>query len=98
LFDDALFIHPFEEILTADFFEFEINGKVKATQKDQNRANFTLDLLDLSNSTLVSMREQQYLAIIEQLDSGLDIPTFLDSTQAELPKFYSMLRQFFGKI
>ena len=43
------------------------------------------------------MRERQYDVILEDVNNGtLDIDSYLDPAQPELPKFFSMLRQLFG--
>jgi len=96
-FDDALFLHPFEEPDIEVFFEYDINGKIKPSAKNPARANYAIQLLGLDYETLREMRERQYDVILEDLNSGaLDINLYLDPTQPELPKFFSMLRQLFG--
>lgn len=97
-YDDALFLHPFEEPDIEAFFDFDINGKIKATAKDPGKANYTFQLLGLEKETLREMRERQYNLIIQEVNNGLDIATYLDPNQPELPKFYSMLRQLFGLV
>jgi uncharacterized protein (TIGR02646 family) len=95
-YDDALFLHPFEEPDIEAFFEFDVNGKIKPTAKDPLKALYTFQLLGLDKETLREMRERQYDTIIQEVNNGLDIAAYLDPNQPELPKFYSMLRQLFG--
>jgi uncharacterized protein (TIGR02646 family) len=95
-YDEMLFLHPFETLDIEDYFNYTINGEIKATIKDVNRANYTIKTLQLDNAILNAMREEQYLIISEEtLNNDLDIATYLDENQIELPKFYSMLKQLF---
>lgn len=97
LFDDTLFLHPFENQDIEDYFEYDINGKIKPSAKSPAEARFTIGLLKLDHPTLDYMREQQYLMLIEEeTTNGLDIADYLDETQPQLPKFISMLKQLFA--
>lgn len=95
-FDDTRFLHPIEESDIEAFFEYNINGEVKASVKDIAKANYTIGLLGLDKETLREMREIQYQYMIELQNNGADMSVELDPTQPELPKFFSMLRQLFG--
>lgn len=95
-YNDTLFLHPFETPDIEDYFEYTINGEITASVKDTNRANYTIQTLQLDSSKLNDMREEQYLIVLEEmLNNGLDIALYLNETQTELPKFHSMLKQFF---
>lgn len=95
-FDDTLFLHPFENQDIEDYFEYDINGKIKPSAKSPAPAQFTIDLLKLDHPTLDYMREQQYLLLIDEEANGLDMADYLDETQPVLPKFISMLKQLFA--
>lgn len=96
-FDDALFLHPFEETALETFFEYDLNGQIQPSLKAPVKARYTIQLLGLDTETLREMRERQYDVVLEDVNNGtLDITAYLDPNQAELPKFFSMLRQLFG--
>jgi uncharacterized protein (TIGR02646 family) len=96
VYDETLFLHPFESPDIEDYFYYTINGEIKSTAKDVNRANYTIKTLQLNNTLLKAMREEQYLIISEEtINNGLDITAYLEENQTELPKFYSMLKQLF---
>ena len=89
-------MHPFETPDIEDYFNYTINGEITASVKDVNRATYTIQTLHLDSSTLNDMREEQYLIVLEEmLNNDLDLTLYLDENQTELPKFYSMLKQFF---
>jgi uncharacterized protein (TIGR02646 family) len=95
-YDNALFLHPFETPDIEDYFNYTINGEIKASVKDANRANYTIQTLHLDSPKLNDMREEQYLIVLEEmLNNDLDMALYLDENQTELPKFHSMLKQFF---
>ncbi len=94
--DDSLFLHPFELIDVEEYFDYDVNGRITPSGKDPIKAGYTINLLKLNHPDLDSMREQQYLNIINEVNNnGLDIEDFLDPNYPELPKFYSMLKQLF---
>ena len=94
--DDALFLHPFEIADIEDYFSYDLNGGITPSVKNPIRAQYTIDLLKLNHNDLQDMRERQYQVILEDvMNNGLDIEEYLDLTQPELPKFYSMLKQLF---
>lgn len=95
-FDSDLHLHPFELLDIEDFFEYKINGEINASDKAPERANYMIDLLQLGHQKLTDARLRQRLLIAQKIRQGLDIDAYLDPTQPELPKFYSMLRQLFG--
>lgn len=95
-FDDTLFLHPFEEPNIESFFVFDVNGKIKSSGKDPARSDYSINILGLNHEKLQSMRERYYNLILDEIaNGGLDIADFLDASQVVLPKFYSMLKQFF---
>jgi uncharacterized protein (TIGR02646 family) len=94
-YDETLFLHPFETPDIEDYFEYTINGEIKATSKNASKANYTIQMLKLDSETLNDMRERQYLIVIEELQNGLDMANYLDENQIALPKFHSMLKYFF---
>ena len=95
-FNEALHLHPFEKKDIEDFFVYNINGEIKASAKDPERADYMIELLQLDHQKLTDMRQRQRLLIAKKIGEGLDIDAYLDPTQPELPKFFSMLRQLFG--
>lgn len=97
LYDETLFLHPFEEVRVAECFEYDLNGKIRPSSILPGAANYTIATLGLDKPVLEEARVEQYLLIIEEVsNNGLDIHQYLDSSQAQLPKFYSMLKQMFG--
>ncbi len=98
-FDDVLFLHPCERLDIETCFEYDIEGHILPTSIAQDQAEYTLRLLSLDNSKLQDMRVEQYNLVLELTSKGeLDIYEYLDPNQTELPKFYSMLKQFFSII
>ncbi len=96
-FDDALFLHPFELPDIESFFEFDVNCQISSLGKEPSKSDYTIQLLSLGKETLREMRERQYLLILDEEQMGrLDVDAYLEPSQAELPKFFSMLRQLFG--
>jgi hypothetical protein len=55
-----------------------------------------IGLLQLDHPNLTDMRLRQRLLIAQKIRQGLDIENYLDPSQPELPKFFSMLRQLLG--
>jgi uncharacterized protein (TIGR02646 family) len=94
-YDETLFLHPFETPDIESYFQYTINGEIKATSKDAVRANYTIQILKLDSQTLTKMRERQYLVMIDALENGLDMMNYLDENQVALPKFHSMLKYLF---
>jgi uncharacterized protein (TIGR02646 family) len=95
-YEETLFLNPTETLDIENCFEYTINGEIKATNKDVNRANYTIRTLHLDSQKLIDMREEQYLIISEEtLTNGLNIVDYLDENQKELPQFHSMLKQLF---
>lgn len=39
IFDDTLFLHPFEEMDIEDFFEYDLNGEIGPSAKDPGKTN-----------------------------------------------------------
>lgn len=95
-FDDTLHLHPFEQVDIEDFFEYDILGGIKASPKDPEKAHYMIELFQLNHEKLRDMRLRQRLLVVQKVNHGLDIEAYLDPTQPELPKFFSMLRQLFG--
>lgn len=50
-----------------------------------------IKILDLNNETLVDMRRENYIKIIENHKNKID--EFLDEDEEILPSFFSMLKQ-----
>ncbi len=95
-FNEVLHLHPFEKPDIEDFFEYNIKGEIKASTKDPEKAEYMIELLQLDHQKLSDMRQRQRLLVAQKISQGLDIDTYLDPSQPELPKFFSMLRQLFG--
>lgn len=96
-YSETLFLHPFEALHVEQCFEYDINGKIRASTILAGPAAYTIATLGLDKSVLEAARAEQYLLIIEEVNNnGLDIDQYLDLRQAQLPKFYSMLKQLFG--
>lgn len=68
--DEALFLHPFEESEIEQFFEYDSIGAIKPTAKSQAKAAYTIELLQLNNSTLKVLREENYLALLNLQTNG----------------------------
>lgn len=99
IYDDTLFLHPFEITDIEDYFEYDINGKIlpSTTYRDPlKKAEYTIATLNLNELALETARQEQYNLLIEEVKNGLDIENYLDASQPQLPKFYSMLRELFG--
>lgn len=95
-FNEAFHLHPFEKPDIEDFFEYNLKGEIKASAKDPEKAEYMIGLHQLDHQKLTDMRQRQRLLIAQKIRQGLDIDTYLDPTQPELPKFFSMLRKLFG--
>jgi uncharacterized protein (TIGR02646 family) len=95
-YNESLFLHPVENQEIEDFFTYNIQGQIQSSEKDDNMANFMISLLNLNHPTLVYMREQLYLLIVQEVAvNQLDISDYLDENYLQLPSFYSMLKQLF---
>ncbi len=95
-YDDLLFLLPAEMTDIESYFTYNIQGKIESSGKDDNKANYMIQLLHLDNTILEDMRSEQYLLVIEEFtNNNLDIEDYLATNQTQFPAFHSMLQQLF---
>jgi uncharacterized protein (TIGR02646 family) len=88
-----LFINPLEDAATADYFIFEedlIQMRIKPSLKDNDKAQYTIDLLQLNYNELAAWRLELYQTLLE--DETLNIDEYL----ADFPPFYTMIKYLWG--
>jgi uncharacterized protein (TIGR02646 family) len=108
-YDPLLFISP-SEPNCQDYFWYRQNGEViphpNLTQSQQERARYTIDLLNLNNLRLVRRRriliEETIIEIDKLLDDLEALHHFADCdlslTNNRLQAFHSVRLQYFGRI
>lgn len=94
-YDKNLFLNPIEVEDIEKYFSYKINGEIqisdKLEKKEEKKADYMIKILDLNNETLVDMRRENYIKIIENHKNKID--EFLDEDEEILPSFFSMLKQ-----
>ncbi len=86
-YDENKFLNPIELPDIENYFEYDIEGKIHPTSKDNakaQKAQYMIDILHLDHGTLNDMRKEAYLFSIDS-----EYP----QTPEVLPPFYSMLKQ-----
>lgn len=102
IFDDELFLHPFEIDDIESYFEYNIEGHIKPNKNkspnDQKKATYMIDLIGLNNPELVNGRQESYLSLIDiQERQGIeDVHILLDANNNTYLSFYPMLKALFG--
>lgn len=94
----------------ARFFAYLSDGRIVPSQAlsvvEQNRAQYTIDLLNLNSSYLVTLRRQWWAELedlfTEHANKGWSLPDWaqieLLPINGKLNSFFTLTRQFFGKI
>ena len=88
--DINLFINPLKVLETQKYFTYDINGKILPSNKNREKAKYTIDLLNLNHPDLVAWRLEVYNTLLE--DTELDITSHLTT----FPTFYSMVKNLWG--
>ncbi|MCB1158644.1 MAG: TIGR02646 family protein [Leptospiraceae bacterium] len=101
MFNSNLFLNPVEVRDIEDYFTFDIDGNIKPNRNrsaiEIEKARYMIELLDLQNPNLKSMRAEQYTIFIEEELAGVNVRAILKPDRFVLPGFYTMLKQFFGE-
>ncbi|MFZ2726542.1 MAG: retron system putative HNH endonuclease [Methylococcaceae bacterium] len=100
-YDETLFLHPHEITDIEDYFEYDTEGKIFAKDKNEfakdrnEKAQYMIEIaLNLNHRDLQNMRKIQ-LDIYAERDLFEVIEELNDIDVSRLPKFYSMLKQFY---
>ena len=88
--DIGLFINPLKDLETHKYFNFDINGQIIPSDKNPEKAEYTINLLNLNHDDLVAWRLEVYNTLLE--DTELDITAYL----LTFPTFYSMIKNLWG--
>lgn len=98
-FDDALFLNPLIERDIEQYFDYNVDMYIVPnadySNEQQEKANFTIQLLGLQHDTLCQMRQVQYDIMLEKYQAGVDMMEELSDEYDVLPAFYSMLKNKF---
>ncbi len=98
-YDENQFLNPIEQPEIADYFEYDIEGRIFANHLrsniDQQKANYMIKILALDHRELNRLRESSYSQLIQENDS--DIKELLNPNYPLLPAFYTMLNFLFIK-
>lgn len=97
-YNEDKFLNPIELADIEDYFEYNvITGEIIASNKNLERADYMIGILNLNNTVLTNMRKEKYDEVRNDVDNSKisDIHDFLDPNYDELPPFYSMLKAAF---
>ncbi|MDM8563359.1 retron system putative HNH endonuclease [Candidatus Marithioploca araucensis] len=94
IYDEQLFLHPFENKDIENCFAYDMDGNITAANETE-KADYTINLLELQHPDLIDMRRTQYQIFLEEMANGEDVNDLLNNNVSELPSFYSMLKNFF---
>lgn len=107
--DMNLFISPLQQNC-ADFFTYTSNGKIYPNPKldvnDQQKAQYTIDTLNLNSAELITRREQLWKELDKLFKKHIrdddNIPLWVEiellPRKHKLESFFSLKRQFFKEI
>jgi len=96
-YDENQFLNPIEQQEIANYFEYDIEGRIFAnhlrSNTDQQKANYMIKILALDHKELNRLRESSYSQLIQENNS--DIKELLNPDVPLLPAFYPMLNFLF---
>jgi len=98
-YDEDKFLNPVEITEIEEYFEYDIEGGIypnsSKNQKDKEKAEYMIRILDLNHKILKNMRKEQYQTIVESTINGENIKDILNPNYETLESFYSMLKLLF---